>query len=133
MGLFGFGRTPTEVKRDDYDKLHDYLKEAVREHDKRIDEAEKFIKSYQNSVPNLSNSKIPSNHFDVKREKLTDKLKKDLSREKEKRSELVSARSKAYEKYEEYKAQVVHEELLEQRRKEREAEERKERLRKWQT
>ncbi|WP_167630646.1 chorismate synthase [Listeria valentina] len=128
MGLFGFFNTPTEKKRDDYDKLHDLLKDAIREHDDKMAEAKDTFSSYKNGVPNMSNSKIPSNDFDQKREKLASKLAKYISSEADKRSKLVSAKNKAYDKYAEYKAQAIHEAAVEKAKKEKERKEREERL-----
>ncbi|WP_439443253.1 chorismate synthase [Listeria aquatica] len=128
MGLFGFFNTPTEKKRDDYDKLHDLLKDAIREHDDKMAEAKETFNSYKSAVPNMSNSKLPSNDFDPKREKLTAKLAKYISSEADKRSKLVSAKNKAYDKYTEYKAQAIHEAAVEKAKKEKERKEREERL-----
>ncbi|MHC5251659.1 chorismate synthase [Listeria kieliensis] len=128
MGIFGFFNTPTEQKRDDYDKLHDLLKDAIREHDDKMAEAKDTFSSYKHGVPNMSNSKIPSNDFDQKREKLTAKLAKYISSEADKRSKLVSAKNKAYDKYAEYKAQAIHEAAVKEAKKEKERKEREERL-----
>ncbi len=128
MGLFGIGRTETEKKRDDYDKLHDLLKDAIKEHDQRMDEAESIFQSYKGSVPNLSNSKIPSNDFDTKREKLTNKLVNLLEKEQVKRASLVRAKEHAYDKYVSYKAQAIREDAAEKEKKEKERKEREARL-----
>ncbi|WP_088825374.1 chorismate synthase [Listeria goaensis] len=128
MGLFGMGKTETEKKRDDYDKLHDLLKDAIKEHDQQMDEAESIFRSYKSSVPNLSNSKIPSNEFDTKREKLTAKLVNFMDKEQEKRASLVRAKERAYDQYVRYKAQAIREDAAEKEKKEKERKEREARL-----
>ena len=59
-----FGGTATEIKRDKYKKLYDKLVEAILDHEEKVAAAEASYNSYISTVPNLSNSKIPSNDFD---------------------------------------------------------------------
>lgn len=127
--MFGWFRTDTEKKRDDYHKLYEKLQDAKEEHDKKVREAAGAYSSYISTVPNLSNSKIPSNDFDMKREELNEELNRYFDYEKEKRSDLVSAASKAYERYEYYRDQAIQEAEAERARREKEREERLERLR----
>lgn len=113
--IFG---TENDRKRDEYNNLYGKLQKAIDKHDKIAAEAEASFSSYTGSVPNLSNTKVPSNDFDPKREELTRKLSKYLSEEKQKRSELVSASNQAYQRYLHYKNLAM-----------KEAEERKEKMR----
>ncbi|MBC2161942.1 chorismate synthase [Listeria booriae] len=92
-----------EKKRDDYDRLHDRLKDAIREHDKLIGEARNALSSYKSAHPNFNNSVIPSKHFDSKREELTTKLESYINDASDKRSSLTVARDKAYERYVHYR------------------------------
>ncbi len=112
-------RTPSEGKRDDYQKLYNKLQEAISDFDKHVTEADTSYDSYIGSVPNLSNSKIPSNDFDTKREELNGKVLKYFNKDKEKRDSLVRAKEKAYDKYLYYK-QKAEEEEAEQIRKAKE-------------
>ncbi len=112
-------RTPSEGKRDDYQKLYNKLQEAISDFDKHVTEADTSYDSYIGSVPNLSNSKIPSNDFDTKREELNGKVLRYFNKDKEKRDSLVHAKEKAYDKYLYYK-QKAEEEEAEQIRKAKE-------------
>ncbi|MDS9473273.1 hypothetical protein [Sporosarcina pasteurii] len=114
-----FVRTESDRKRDEYNKLHGNLQRALDKHDKIVAEAEAAYSSYTGSVPNLSNTKVPSNDFDPKREELTRKLSRYLSDEKRKRSDLVSAKNQAYQRYVYYKNLALREaeERAEKRRK----------------
>lgn len=121
---FGFGRTETEKKRDKYKELAERLEDAIAEHDDKVSEAAASYRTYTHTVPNLSNSKIPSNDFDTKREELNGRLQADFQKDKEMRRDLMSAKSKAYEKYEYYRNLAIREEREEEARKERERKER---------
>ena len=112
-------RTPSEGKRDDYEKLYNKLTEAIADFDRHVSEADASYDHYRSSVPNLSNSKIPSNDFDTKREELNGRVLRYFNKDKEKRESLVRAKEKAYDKYLHYK-QKAAEEAEEQLRKERE-------------
>ncbi|WP_018664843.1 hypothetical protein [Heyndrickxia acidiproducens] len=129
--MFDFFKTDTEIKRDHYKQLYEHLKHTLNDFDKNVEEAHTAYASYTGSVPNLSNKDIPSKDFDPAREKLNQKLKKYFDQEKQKRSGLVSAKNKAYEKYNHYKRLAVKEaeERAEKAKKELKAfEERMERL-----
>lgn len=121
--MFGLFNTETERKRDNYAKLYDKLQSILDKHDKKVIEAEGSYSSYTGSVPNLSNTKIPSNDFDPKREELTERLRNYFDEEKQKRSDLLNARNQAYQRYIHYKNLAISEEEArrEQRRKELEA------------
>lgn len=47
MGLTDFWKTPTEKKRDEYDKLHDYLKDALKKHDEKMAEVKSDLSAYK--------------------------------------------------------------------------------------
>ncbi|MBC6311008.1 chorismate synthase, partial [Listeria sp. FSL L7-1582] len=66
--------TELEKKRDDYDRLHDRLKDGLSEHDKRISEARSALSSYKSAHPDFDGVSIPSKHFDSKREELMKKV-----------------------------------------------------------
>lgn len=107
-------------KRDDYLRLYGKLKKAISKHDEKVSEATDSYSRYINTVPNLSNTKIPSNDFDPKREEKNENLLEYFQNDKDKRSDLVSAADKAYERYEYYKAlaaQILAEELRKAREK----------------
>lgn len=114
-----FIRTPSEGKRDDYEKLYNKLQESISDFDRHVSSADASYDSYSGSVPNLSVSKIPSNDFETKREELNGKVLKYFNTDKEKRDSLVRAKEKAYDKYLYYK-QKADEEAAEQLRKEKE-------------
>lgn len=123
--MFNWFKTDTEIKRDDYDKLHDKLNDALADHDKKVAEANSAYSSYSGSIPNLSNTKIPSNDFDPKREELNGKLMERFNTDKEKRASLNTAINQAYERYIYYKNLAIREEAAKEAK---EAKERKERL-----
>ncbi|MBC2172849.1 chorismate synthase [Listeria booriae] len=97
------GSSELEKKRDDYDRLHDRLKDAITEHDKLIREARSSLSSYRSAHPDFDNNVIPSKHFDSKREELTTKLEGYINDASDKRSRLTAARDKAYERYVHYR------------------------------
>lgn len=115
-----FVKTENDRKRDDYDKLHSKLQDALVKHDKKAAAAEESYSGYIGSVPNLSNNKIPSNDFDPKREELNRKLDKYFDEEKQKRRELHSVSNQAYQRYIYYKNLAMKEAVVrkEKRRKE---------------
>ncbi|MUK87586.1 hypothetical protein GMD78_04120 [Ornithinibacillus sp. L9] len=126
--MFGWFKTDTEKKRDDYLKLYEKLQSAREYHDKKVSDAEAAYSSYIRSVPYMSNYKIPSNDFDPKREELNGKLQRYFDYEKRKRNDIVNAASRAYQQYEHYKAMAIREAEAERARREKEAKERLERL-----
>ena len=107
--MFNWLKTATERKRDDYYKLYQKLGDALSEHDRKVSEANSAHRSYVGTVPNLSNTKIPSNDFEVSREKLNGELLDYFQQDKDKRSSLVSAKNKAYERYIHYKNLAIRE------------------------
>lgn len=126
-----FGKTETERKRDNYHTLYNRLSNALTEHDKKVSEAQSSYSSYNRSVPYVSSSRIPSNDFAPKRRELNTELMKYFNYEKDKRSELVSARSKAYERYQYYRSLAIQEAEAERRRREKEQQEARERWERW--
>jgi hypothetical protein len=115
-------RTETEKKRDNYYDLYKSLQDALKEHNRKVAQAEASYSSYISSVPSLSDFKIPSNDFGPKREELNRKLNKHFSEEKQKRSELDRASNQAYQRYVYYKNLAIREAeaKAEKERKERE-------------
>jgi hypothetical protein len=128
MSVFDWFKTGTEKKRDDYHKLYEKLEDAISEHDNKVSEANSAYSSYIGMIPNLSNSKIPSNDFDNSREELSEKLKRYFQADQEKRGSLVAAKSKAYERYVHYKSLAIREAEAERARKAKELKEMQERL-----
>ncbi|MED3649696.1 chorismate synthase [Heyndrickxia sporothermodurans] len=118
--MFDLFKTDTERKRDQYHKLYEKLKDALQEHDKKVSEANASYSSYISAVPNLLNTKIPSNDFDPKREELNRKLNKYFDNEKDMRGSLVTAINKANERYIHYKNLAIKEAEAEQARREKE-------------
>ncbi|WP_147536183.1 hypothetical protein [Bacillus marasmi] len=116
--FFNFGRTTYERKRDEYYKLYQKLGDALLEHDKHVREANSANCTYINSVPNLSNSKIPSGDFDTKREELTAKLNSYFIYDLEKRTDIITATDKAYQRYIYYKNLAIKEAAEEAKRAE---------------
>lgn len=128
MSVFNWFKTDTERKRDEYHKLYENLKETLSEYDQKVSEANASYGSYLGTVSNLSNSKIPSNDFEIKREELNGKLKKHFHHDQEKRSSLAAAKSKAYERYVHYKNLAMKEAEEEKKKREKEMKELKDRL-----
>ncbi|MBF2347152.1 chorismate synthase [Listeria seeligeri] len=125
MSLFGFGKTPTEKKRDDYDKLHDLIKDAIKEHDKKMADVESDLDAYKSGMPDMNSKGIPVNPFMEKNDEVLARLEKYVNKEKDKLKSLTKARDKAYEKYLEYKEMAMKEEAAEQAKKEKEKEKEK--------
>ncbi|MFB6468430.1 chorismate synthase [Cytobacillus sp. Hz8] len=107
--MFNFFGTATERKRDEYYKLYMKLQDALQDHDKKVSEANASYSSYISTVPNLSQKDIPSNDFEPKREEKNALLNEYFNHDKEKRSSLVSAENKAYERYEYYRDLAIRE------------------------
>jgi hypothetical protein len=126
--MFDWFKSGTERKRDEYHELYEKLKGAISEHDKKVSEANGAYSSYIGTAPNLSNTKIPSNDFENSREELNEKLKQYFQLDQEKRSSLVAAKNKAYERYVHYKDLAFREAEAERARREKELNELKERL-----
>lgn len=128
MSVFDWLKTGTERKRDEYHKLYEKLEDAISEHDNKVSEANSAYSSYIGTIPNLSNSKIPSNDFDNSREELSEKLKRHFQQDQEKRGSLVAAKNKAYERYVHYKNLAIKEAEAERAKKAKEWKEMQERL-----
>ena len=128
MSVFDWFKSGTEKKRDDYYELYEKLKSAISEHDHKVSEANGAYSSYLGTIPNLSNSKIPSNDFETSREEITEKLKQYFRADQDKRSALVAAKNKAYERYVHYKDLAIKEAEAERVKREKELKELQERL-----
>jgi hypothetical protein len=128
MSVFSWFKSDTERKRDEYYELYEKLKDAISEHDHKVSEANAAYSSYVGTIPNLSNSKIPSNDFETSREDLTEKLRQYFQSDQEKRSSLTAAKNKAYERYIHYKNLAIKEAEAERIRREKELKELQERL-----
>jgi hypothetical protein len=126
--MFDWFKSDSERKRDDYYELYEKLKSAISEHDHKVSEANAAYSSYLGAIPNLSNSKIPSNDFETSREEVTEKLKQCFQTDQEKRSSLAAAKNKAYERYVHYKNLAIKEAEAERVRREKELKELQERL-----
>jgi len=128
MSVFDWFKSGTEKKRDDYYELYEKLKSAISEHDHKVSEANGAYSSYLGTIPNLSNSKIPSNDFETSREEITEKLKQYFRADQDKRSALVAAKNKAYERYVHYKDLAIKEAEAERVKREKELKELQDRL-----
>ena len=128
MSMFDWFKSDLEKKRDEYYELYEKLKSAISEHDHKVSEANAAYNSYIGTIPNLSNSKIPSNDFETSREEITEKLKQYFRADQENRGSLVSAKNKAYERYVHYKDLAIKEAEAERVRREKELKELQERL-----
>ncbi|ULT57357.1 chorismate synthase [Neobacillus drentensis] len=126
--MFDWFKSDTEKKRDDYHELYEKLRSAISEHDHKVSEANSAYSSYIGTVPNLSNSEIPSNDFEISREQLNAKLKQYFQLDQEQRQSLVAAKDKAYERYVHYKNLAIQEAEDERAKRERELKELKEKL-----
>ncbi|MEH7118623.1 chorismate synthase [Neobacillus vireti] len=126
--MFDWFKSATEKKRDDYHELYEKLRNAISEHDKKVSEANGAYSSYMGIVPNLSNSNIPSNDFEMSRDQLNEKLRRYFQADQEKRHSLVAAKDQAYERYVHYKNLAIKEAEAERARREKELKELKERL-----
>lgn len=109
FNIFNWGKTTSEIKRDEYYNLYQLLSKALIEYDKHISEANTAYCSYLNAVPNFSDSMIPSNDFDPKREELQGKLTGYFKNVVEKRTSIIAAKNKAYERYIHYKKTAIQE------------------------
>ncbi len=126
--MFNWFKSGTERKREEYYELYEKLKSAISKHDHKVSEANAAYSSYLGTIPNLSNTKIPSNDFETSREKVTDKLKQYFQADQEKRASLVAAKNQAYERYVYYKNLAIQEAEAERVRREKELKELQERL-----
>lgn len=127
--MFGwFSKTETEQKRDDYHSLYQSLKGYQTKVETELSEANEKMSAYKSAVPNLSNSKVPSRHFDQKREEFTEKLEQMIKDEKTKKTELIQAKNKAKVQYEKYKQQAINEENARKAKEEKKRKEEMEKL-----
>src|SRR3954454_8890501 len=118
MSVLNWFKNGTERKREEYYELYEKLKSAISEHDHKVSEANAAYSSYLGTIPNLSNTNIPSNDFETSREELTNKLKQYFQADQEKRASLVAAKNQAYERYVYYKNLAIQEAEAERARRE---------------
>ncbi|KAA0760110.1 hypothetical protein CN931_20685 [Bacillus sp. AFS054943] len=100
------GFTESARKRDQYDKLHDELKDAERELQQLIQDAESAKRDYESKSNGLEANKIPAVEFEQKRHEKDEKLNTLVSYFKSALSDVGSAKGTAYAKYLEYKAKA---------------------------
>lgn len=123
--MYWFVTRESERKANQYEHLYNKLEKRISDHDKHMENANDLFSAYQGTISNFSNSKIPSNHFDPKREELTEKLSKYISKEAEKRTSLVTAKSQAEVRKNHYIDQVNEEIKQEEATKEAKRQEEK--------
>lgn len=100
------GFTESARKRDQYDKLHDELKDAERELQQLIQDAESAKRDYESKSNGLEANKIPAVEFEQKRHEKDEELNTLVSYFKSTLSDVGSAKGTAYAKYLEYKAKA---------------------------
>lgn len=100
------GFTESARKRDQYDKLHDELKDAERELQQLIQDAESAKRDYESKSNGLEANKIPAVEFEQKRHEKDEELHTLVSYFKSALSDVGSAKGTAYAKYLEYKAKA---------------------------
>lgn len=115
----------SERKANQYELLCNKLEKRISDHNKHMRNAKEIFSTYRGTVSNFSNTKIPSNHFDPKREKLTEELSKYISQEEAKSVSLSSAKTQAEQRKNHYIRKVNQE--IEQERIAKEAKRREER------
>ncbi|HHT7237827.1 MULTISPECIES: hypothetical protein [Bacillus cereus group] len=103
------GFTESARKRDQYDKLHDDLKDTERELKQLIQDAESAKRDYESKGNGLEANKIPAVEFEQKRHEKDEDLNTLLSYFKSVLSDVGSAIGTAYAKYLEYKAKAESE------------------------
>jgi hypothetical protein len=103
------GKTVNEEKRDDYQKLYNKLQKIIDKHDRKVSDAQSSYRSYVGAIPYLSSYKVPSNDFGPKRIELNKELNQYFTYEKDKRTQLITAKDKAYERYLHYKSLAIQE------------------------
>lgn len=122
MGMFDFFKSAAEKKRDDYDDLHDSIKDAIKEHDNYMEKISDAINSYNKLMPSFKKG-VPSDPFRAKEDDVIQNLKKVIRDIREKRAILTAARDIAYRKYLEYKQKAIAEKAAEERERKKEREE----------
>ncbi|MDC2866672.1 hypothetical protein [Bacillus sp. BP-3] len=104
--FFHIGYTENERKRDQYDKLHDYLKSKESEVRNKIEKAESAKRAYESKSNNLPLGKIPAREFEDKRREKDDKLSSLMTQFHSSLDSITHAKNTAYQKYLEYKAKA---------------------------
>ncbi|MFI8707917.1 hypothetical protein ACIGHG_12700 [Bacillus sp. NPDC077411] len=104
--FFHIGYTDNERKRDQYDKLYEYLKSKEIELRQHIEKAESAKRGYEAQSNNLPLGKIPAREFDDKRREKDDTLSRLMTQFHSSLDSITHAKSTAYNKYLEYKAKA---------------------------
>ncbi|MGG0238029.1 hypothetical protein [Bacillus rhizoplanae] len=108
--LLHIGYTENERKRDEYDRLYEYLKSKEIQVRQRIEKAESAKRSYESKSNGLPAGKIPAREFEDKRHQKDDTLSGLMTHFKDSLDSVTHAKNRAYNKYLEYKAKAVAEE-----------------------
>lgn len=108
--FFHISYTENERKRDEYDRLYEYLKSKEIQVRQRIEKAESAKRSYESKSNGLPAGKIPAREFEDKRHQKDDTLSALMTHFQHSLDNVTHAKSRAYSKYLEYKAKAVAEE-----------------------
>lgn len=100
------GYTDSERKRDNYDKLYEYLKDKENELKKRILDVESSKTAYEGTGQELPQDKIPAREFVGKRREKDSEISELIRYFKQTLDDVTAAKNKAYHKWAEYKAKV---------------------------
>ncbi|MBJ8029916.1 hypothetical protein [Bacillus cereus group sp. N21] len=100
------GYTDSERKRDNYDKLYEYLKDKENELKKLIHDVESAKTAYEGMGQELPQDKIPAREFVVKRREKDSELSELIRYFKTTLDDVAAAKNKAYHKWTEYKAKA---------------------------
>ncbi|CAG9614824.1 hypothetical protein BACCIP111899_04057 [Bacillus rhizoplanae] len=108
--VFHISYTENERKRDEYHRLHEYLKSKEIQVRQRIEKAESAKRSYEAKSTGLPSGKIPAREFEDKRQQKDDTLSGLMTHFQHSLDNVTHAKSRAYSKYLEYKAKAEAEE-----------------------
>lgn len=104
--FFHIGYTENERKRDQYDKLYEYLKSKEQKLRGDIQHVESAKREYESQSKGLPLGKIPAREFEDKRLQKDDILSGVMIYFQQSLSDVEHAKNKAYNKYSEYKAKA---------------------------
>ncbi|PEA52457.1 hypothetical protein CON64_23525 [Bacillus pseudomycoides] len=104
--FFHIGYTENERKRDQYDKLYEYLKSEESKVRQHIEKAESAKRGYESKGNDLPFGKIPAREFDDKRRQKDDTLSGLMNHFHSSLDNITYAKNTAYNKYVEYKAKA---------------------------
>ncbi|PEL21444.1 hypothetical protein COF37_04280 [Bacillus wiedmannii] len=105
-----FGYTENKRKRDQYDKLYNYLKSKEKELEKLMQEITSAKKRYDGKNGSVPADKIPAREFEAKRRQKDEDFSKTINYFSEALDNVNYAKNRAYQKWEEYKAKAIAEE-----------------------